>query len=201
MPDEDDQSIELEKIALDHAWAWWKYHAEQRVALIRFYILSLGGVGAAFGLLHQQKEYVLCAIVSIFGTLFSFCFIRLDTRTSDLIKVGEAALAKEHERMALATGNEAMRLCAEAEMQTRYWPYSYGQIMAAILAVLIHDGAEFAAQNIGQVADLNRHFALQSILTAQARLATPGTLIRSPRWRGRGWIAARSGRAPWRFSC
>ena len=131
-----DESIKLEQTALDHAWAWWKYHAEQRVALIRFYILSLGSIAAAVGLLHQQKEHALCAILSGFGALLSFCFLRLDTRTSDLIKVGEAALAHEQERMALATDNEAMRLCAAADKLNGYRPYSYGQIIATILAVI-----------------------------------------------------------------
>jgi hypothetical protein len=39
----------------EHAWNWWKYHADQRITLLRFYILSLGGVGVAVGWLRQQQ--------------------------------------------------------------------------------------------------------------------------------------------------
>jgi uncharacterized membrane protein YfcA len=126
-----------EQTALDHAWTWWKYHADQRITLMKFYIVSLGGIAAGIGLLHQQKEHVLSAILSAFGAFLSFCFIRLDTRTSDLVKIGETALAHEHKRMALQTENEAMHLCIIADRKVRYWPYSYGQVIAAILSVII----------------------------------------------------------------
>jgi hypothetical protein len=125
--------LKLRQTALDHAWSWWKYHADQRIALIRFYILSLGGVAVGVGWLYQRHEHVLCAILSLFGALLSYCFFRLDVRTRDLLKVGEAALAPEQERMAAATGNEAMRLCRSADAQRGNYPYSYRQIIQLVL--------------------------------------------------------------------
>ena len=75
------------KRVLDHAWDWWKYHADQRIALIRFYILTLGGVAAAVGWLLQQHESLLSALISGLGAILSFCFLRLGTRTADLVKL------------------------------------------------------------------------------------------------------------------
>jgi hypothetical protein len=128
-----EEILKLQQTALDHAWSWWKHHAEQRIALIRFFIIALGGVAVAVGWAYQQHEYILCAIISIFGALLSYCFLRLDVRTSDLVKVGETALEPEQERMAAATGNEAMRLCRSADAQRGNYPYSYRQIIRVVL--------------------------------------------------------------------
>ena len=131
------ESVDLRQTALDHAWAWWKYHADQRIALVRFYIISLGSIAAGVGFLLQQKERFLAAILSLFGAFLSFCFLRLDTRTSDLVKIGEEALAYEHKQLVSATNNEAMNLCTIADNTRKYWPYSYGQIIATVLSVII----------------------------------------------------------------
>jgi hypothetical protein len=128
-----DEIQKLQQTALDHAWSWWKYHAEQRIALIRFYIIALGGVAVAVGWAYQREEYLLCFIISVFGALLSYCFVQLDARTSDLVKVGENALAPEQERMAAATDNEAMRLCRSADVQQGRFPYSYRKIMYVVL--------------------------------------------------------------------
>jgi hypothetical protein len=80
---------------------------------------------------------LLAASLSIFGAFLSFCFLRLDTRTSDLVKIGEDALAYEHKRLASVTNNNAMKLCAIADSTRKYWPYSYGQIIATVLSVII----------------------------------------------------------------
>ncbi len=132
-----EEVLKLQQTALDHAWTWWKYHAEQRIALIRFSIIALGGVAVAVGWAYQRREYFLCAIISIFGALLSYCFLRLDARTSDLIKVGETALEPEQERMAVVTGNDAIRLCRSADAQKGTYPYSYRQIIRVVLGTAI----------------------------------------------------------------
>lgn len=114
----------------EHAWNWWKYHAEQRINLLRFYILSLGGVGVAVGWLRVQHEALLCFLLSLFGAALAFCFLRLDRRTSDLIKIGEDALRFEEARLSATTGNAQLELCRRADTKDRY-PSSYRQIIGA----------------------------------------------------------------------
>jgi hypothetical protein len=132
-----DEVLKLQQTALDHAWNWWKYHAEQRITLIRFFIITLGGVAAAVGWAYQRHEYLLCFFISAFGALLSFCFLRLDARTSDLVRIGETALRVEQERMAVATGNGAMHLCRSADVQNGYFPYSYRQVIRVVLNAAI----------------------------------------------------------------
>jgi hypothetical protein len=77
--------------AYDHAWNWFKYHAEQRLTMIRYSVLILGAMVAGVGYLYRDHEYFFSLIASLFGTLASYCFLRLDLRTADLIKLGERA--------------------------------------------------------------------------------------------------------------
>ncbi len=66
--------------------------------------------------------------------LLSYCFLRLDVRTSDLVKIAETALEPEQERMAEITGNSGMRLCQSADAQKGIYPYTYRQIIRVVLA-------------------------------------------------------------------
>lgn len=123
--------------AINHAWDWWKYHADQRIALIRFYILTLGGIAAAIGWLHQQHQILFSVLLSAFGAILTFCFLRLDTRTADLVKIGEDALRNEELWLSSITSNEQMKLCQASDNQKRYWPYTYGQVISTILSIVM----------------------------------------------------------------
>ena len=94
-------------------------------------------MAAGIGLLYQNHERLLCALLSIFGGVLSYAFLRLDVRTRDLVKIGEVALAWEQARMASITQNEAIRLCDAAEKNRQRWPYSYSEIVQLILRSVI----------------------------------------------------------------
>ena len=125
------------KQALNHAWAWFKYHAEQRVTTMRFYLVALGGSAAGVGALNQAGQHILCGGLSAFGALMSFCFLRMDRRSSDLVKLGEEALKFEQTRLAKATGNAALEICSRSTPQPRPWPYTFGQTMQLLLRSII----------------------------------------------------------------
>jgi hypothetical protein len=64
---------------------------------------------------RTQGVYVIASMISIFGALFSWLFARLDRRVSDLVKVGEAAMAKEEEALSRLTGYEEIRIVERAD--------------------------------------------------------------------------------------
>jgi hypothetical protein len=123
--------------ALDHAWAWFKYHAEQRIALIRFYIVAIGGMAAGIGILQQQGQYALCAIVSFFAALAAFCFIRLDQRSSDLVKQAKEALYHEQDWLMKQANNNKWernsRKPSKPILNFKWLPYTYGDNIELIL--------------------------------------------------------------------
>jgi len=85
-------SNNVDAVALDHAWRWFEYHANQRMTMIRFYLIVSGAIASGAGYLWISKEYLLSAILSAFGTIASLCFMRLDKRVSGLVKLGEDAI-------------------------------------------------------------------------------------------------------------
>jgi hypothetical protein len=135
---DDDDKTKATKAAFDsdglgHAWDWFKCHADQRIALFRFYVIVMGGLAAAAGLLHQQKEHMLSAVLSLFAAFVCLCFARLDGRTSDLVKLAECALISEQRRLSISTGNDGFNIVEEARKLKRRWPYTYRQCIQALL--------------------------------------------------------------------
>jgi hypothetical protein len=133
---EDDEPLATKRYdtaALDHAWDWFKCHADQRIALFRFYVVVVGGLAAGLGVLHQQRENIICAALSVFAAFVCFCFVRLDKRTSDLVRLGERAMRSEERKLAIETGNDEFDIALKAESPTGCWLHTYRRIIRALL--------------------------------------------------------------------
>jgi hypothetical protein len=111
--------------ARDLAWKWFDFHASQRLTMIRFYITVGGALGGGVGYLYVNRQFVLSALLSLFGTISALCFARLDRRVADLIKIGENALKVEQARLANNLRSEAFKICELADEKPGSFPYSY----------------------------------------------------------------------------
>lgn len=120
------------QLPLDHAWHWFKMHAEQRITLIRFYLVVFGGVSAGYFTLIHSGFFFLAGVASCFGAFLSVCFNALDARSRDLVKVGEAALIEEQSRLAQDTGISAMNMIAATNGLSRGMLGSYTRVFRAI---------------------------------------------------------------------
>src|SRR5216683_4257117 len=82
-----------EKSAGIYAWEYFKYHAGQRQAVFRFYLVLIGAATLAYAYSLRADG---SGIVKYFtGTVYivaSLLFWRLDVRSSRLIKLAESAL-------------------------------------------------------------------------------------------------------------
>jgi len=80
-----------------YAWEWFKYHAGQRQAVFRFYLLIAGGLLAAFVAsfnVHDPiKDYAFTVGAAL--VVVSVLFWRLDVRSAILVKLAEAYLKQE----------------------------------------------------------------------------------------------------------
>ncbi len=83
------------KLAIDHAWNWFKFHAEQRMVLVRFYLIMVGALGAGYASMSGMHDGSIALVIALVGMVVSLLFRRLDLRVSKLIKIGEAVLEKE----------------------------------------------------------------------------------------------------------
>ena len=132
-PDLNDQAETVGELAtsgnpaLEHAWAWFRYHAEQRVTTMRFYIAAIGGAGAGVGVLNQGEQHFLCASLSLLTSLMAFCFLRMDRRAGELVKAGERALSVEQGKIANTVDNKFLMICASVEKSALSWPGTFGE--------------------------------------------------------------------------
>src|SRR5690348_15287302 len=82
--------------ARHYAWQWFRYHAAQRQAVFRFFVLMAGAV--ATGYISVQDSLELRPLAWLFGLLLStisFLFWRLDERSRILIQLAEDYLIQD----------------------------------------------------------------------------------------------------------
>ncbi len=128
----------VEELALEHAWKWFEYHANQRMTMIRFYLTAAGGLAAGFGFLLSAHENIMSAFISIIGVFTSISFKNLDRRVSDLVKIGEEALKPQQSRFGRELKLAAFEICRIAgEKPKEAYFYTYGQNFRLLFNVLI----------------------------------------------------------------
>lgn len=148
-------SQDLNHASFEHAWKWFEYHANQRMTMIRFYLIVEGAVAAGIGFVWIHHEFFFSSLLSAFGVLASLCFLRLDRRVAHLVKFGEAALKERQRQIALATENPHFEICKMADEsraqdgRRRFlYPYTYGENIRLLL------GSAMLAFTIALVASL-----------------------------------------------
>lgn len=118
--------------SLDHAWNWFKMHAEQRITLIRFYLVVFGGVAAGYITLINNGFFFLAGVESCFGAFLSICFNALDARSRNLVKAGEAALIEEQRRIAHLTGISSFNIIVATNGSSSGTLGSYTRVFRAM---------------------------------------------------------------------
>lgn len=125
---------ELEKQAFEHAWKWFEYHATQRMTTIRFYLIIAGAIATGVGYLWSSHYYSFATVLSTFGIVASISFRRLDLRVSHLVKLGEAALKQQQNKMAAILRQPDLEICERADQMNAgcggrnfVYPYSYSE--------------------------------------------------------------------------
>ncbi len=101
--------------ALEHAWNWFRYHAEQRLKVFQFFIAITGVIATGLGAGLGQGLNFPVLVVAIFGMPLTVSFYRLDRRVSALIKIGEVAMRAEEMRLSINLGDDSIRICEGAE--------------------------------------------------------------------------------------
>jgi hypothetical protein len=112
--------------SIELGWNWFKYHAEQRMTMIRYYLII---IGICITVYFSALKYMPAASigVSIFAIIVSILFGILDVRTSRLVKIGEQLLAKEQERLADHLGYQEVLLTKLADESAGSFVGSYGK--------------------------------------------------------------------------
>ena len=102
------------KDAIDHAWNWFALHAGQRMQSFNFFLVATAFLVAAYGTVLEKHRGVAAGI-GLLGAWVSFWFNRLERRTRQLVKAGEAALASSQDRLASISGIPSLSILKAVE--------------------------------------------------------------------------------------
>lgn len=111
--------------ALDHAWEWFSLHAKQRMDLINFFLVATAFLAAGYASGLQAKVPIVSAAVCVLGVVITICFQRVEQRTRELIRLGEAALHEIEAMMAEQLGLTCITLVQRADKKSNRFT-SYG---------------------------------------------------------------------------
>lgn len=114
--------------ALQHGWDWFKYHADQRLTLLRYYLILFGAVATAYYSTITNTPFTSMG-AAIFGVIASITFYRLDQRVAKLIKLGEGVLDKEQEALENVLSYGEVRIVELAERNKSKFLGSFRQIL------------------------------------------------------------------------
>lgn len=134
---------EATKTAFSYSWEWFKYHADQRMKLFQFYFLGVAILSTGYHQSLTTGRSSIATAIAVFTALLSIAFLRLDQRTRELVKIGEAYLKKVEDALEPHVGAEIGILkTADAKKSEFVGPapnffYSYGQVMQTIYALVI----------------------------------------------------------------
>ncbi|CAN7558610.1 hypothetical protein LJR090_004721 [Bosea sp. LjRoot90] len=82
------------KILKDISVEWFKIHADQRLKAFNFFIIISGFLFTAYFAALSQKNRPACIFVGVMIISVCFVFKLLDMRTSQLLKLSEAAVSE-----------------------------------------------------------------------------------------------------------
>ncbi len=126
--DAPDRKREIARDALDHAWDWFALHAGQRMQCVNFFLVAVAFLIAGFVAALTGKHYHLAVAVGLFGAWISWWFHRLELRTKELVKAGEAAMRHSQQRLAEEARIEELEILKRIDIPGKRWT-SYGDVL------------------------------------------------------------------------
>lgn len=125
MASDPERNVETEKIALDHAWAWFALHANQRLQSVNFFLIAMAFLSAAFVAATKERMHAVASGVAILAATISFLFYRVERRIRSLLHAAEDAIDPLQERLARSIDLEAIRIVSRVEDgKPGEWKYS-----------------------------------------------------------------------------
>jgi hypothetical protein len=100
---------DIAKQAREHAWDWFALHAAQRMQTFNFFLVATAFLIAGYASLLEKHRWAAFG-VALLGAWLAFWFNRLDTRSRQLVKAGERALAVLQAQLAATALNPRLAM-------------------------------------------------------------------------------------------
>ena len=77
---------------LTYAWAWFSYHANQRLTAFHYFLIIVGILATGYATSLEKDLYLMQVILGLVGIIISLAFLALDVRNTRLVDDGREAL-------------------------------------------------------------------------------------------------------------
>lgn len=77
---------------LTYAWAWFSYHANQRLTAFHYFLIIVGILATGYATSLEKDLYLMQVILGTVGITISVAFLALDVRNATLVNDGRDAL-------------------------------------------------------------------------------------------------------------
>jgi hypothetical protein len=118
------------KEALEHAWNWFALHAAQRLQTFNFFLVATAFLIAGYASL-LEKHHGAALVIALLGAWLAFWFNRLDSRSRQLVKAGERALAALEAQLSATAGITELNIVETVE-RPEPGTSSYRRVIKAI---------------------------------------------------------------------
>jgi hypothetical protein len=109
-----DGQTEVMKQAREYAWNWFALHAAQRMQTFNFFLVATAFLIAGYASLLEKYHWAAFA-VALLGSWLALWFYRLDSRSRQLVKAGERALAILEKQLSAAAGIGELKIVESVE--------------------------------------------------------------------------------------
>jgi hypothetical protein len=122
--------------ALNHAQAWFQFHATQRLNFMNYFVVALAFLSAAYVGALTREVHGVAAGVCLVGIAVSTAFFLLDLRNRELTRAGERPLRELQGRLATALDVDSLRIIEAIDQPRRRW-MSEGNIIRSMHVLTI----------------------------------------------------------------
>ncbi len=120
-----------------YAWNWFEYHAGQRMATFRFYMLFLAVLAAGFYIGVKDGYVVFAQVVAGFGAFVSLAFLILEIRNEQLVNVGRNALLYIENNEEIMQRHPGLHLLSVDRSRNPWLSYKYWFRAIYVLCLLL----------------------------------------------------------------
>lgn len=124
---------------LEHAWAWFSHHSQQRFVTMNFFIVIGGAIMAGAAALLKDGQQLACAFLGGSQSILSVVFFLMDRRARRLIKIGEDALEAFQDQLSVRVKTPELNLVRRSNVKTSY-ELSYSKLLIAMYLVFFIAG-------------------------------------------------------------
>lgn len=165
-------NVDLVRTGLEHSWAWFTLHANQRLQTVNFFLVAVTFLTAAFVTAAKEEMDYLAMAVAVIGILISYYFYRMECRVRSILKASERAIMPLQSLLATALEIDSLRIVELVEDdQPGEWKYSkVFRYLFATFGIAFSIGLLYSARLLNMPSPVDRNTVIQLLIALFAML-------------------------------